>query len=134
MKILSSLLLAVIPLLSCQKTGPKDIVVGKDQCDHCKMVITDVKYAAELVTEKGRVYKFDDISCANSYKASNTDQAKNGKTYVVDFPTGKFIEEKKAVFVQGGSIKSPMGGNTQAFSDVAQARKAAANLGAKLLK
>ena len=129
--IFSSLILSVI---SCQNEGPKDFLLGKDQCDNCKMTITDIKYATELITEKGRVYKFDDISCMTMYEGSEPDKAKNAKRYVIDHPTDKFIEKSSATLVKGGEIKSPMGGNTQAFERMDDAEKAAAKLGASVIK
>ncbi len=123
---------SVIAMMSCQKSGPKEILIGKDQCDNCKMTITELKYATELITEKGRAYKFDDLSCMTMYENSNPDKAKNATTYVIDFPSGKFLETEKATFIKGGSIKSPMGGNTQAYQNKTAAEKAAANLGANL--
>ena len=85
-----------------------------------------------MFTEKGRVYKFDDISCLNDYEVSNTETTTNAKTYVADFPTGKFIETSTATLIKGGDIKSPMGGNTQAFENKAAAEKAATDLQATL--
>ncbi len=126
--------ISVLAFLSCQKSGPKDIVLGKDQCDNCKMTITELKYAAELMTEKGRAYKFDDLSCMTMYENSNPDKSKNAKTYVIDFPSGKFLETTKATFIKGGSIKSPMGGNTQSYENKTAAEKAATSLGASIIK
>ena len=125
---------SVLAIMSCQKSGPQDFNLGKDQCDNCRMTITEQKYATQLITEKGRAYKFDDIMCMNMYESSNPDKASNAKTYVIDFPSGQFLEKAKATFIKGGSIKSPMGGNTQAFKDKAAAQKAAATLGASLTK
>ena len=121
-------------LISCAEPGPKEINLGKDQCDHCKMTITEQKYATQLVTSKGRVYKFDDIICMENYANSNADIAKGARKYVVDFPSGKFIDAATATYITGGSIKSPMNGNTQAYKDKAVAQKAAASLGATLKK
>lgn len=97
------------------------------------MTITDLKYATELITEKGRVYKFDDISCMTMYESSETDKVKNAKKYVIEASTGKFLELPKANLIKGGSIKSPMGGNTEAFANKEEAQKAAATLGATLI-
>ena len=96
------------------------------------MTISEPKYATQLITEKGRLYKFDDISCLNDYEVSNTETTANAKKYVADFPTGKFIESSTATFIKGGDIKSPMGGNTQAYQDKAAAEKAAVELQATL--
>ena len=97
------------------------------------MTITDLKYATELITEKGRVYKFDDISFMTMYEGSETDKVKNAKKYVIEASTGKFLELQKAILIKGGSIKSPMGGNTEAFANKEEAQKAAATLGATLI-
>ena len=134
MKIINTICFASsLFFMNCQQIKPTEIVVGKDQCDHCKMLITDIKYAVEMITEKGRVYKFDDLACADAYKTSNTDKAKNSKLYVIDFSTGKFLKASDAIFIQGGIIKSPMGGNTQVFSNKSEAQKAAAKTGAKII-
>lgn len=134
MKMYKNLLLAgaMFTLTACAKSGPQEIAVGKDQCENCKMSITEVKYATQLNTEKGRNYKFDDISCMQSYASSNPDKAKNATTYVADFPSGEFFDSSNAVFISGGTIKSPMGGNTQAYKDKAAAQAAAQELGANL--
>lgn len=120
--------------LSCQSGGPQEVKLGSDQCENCKMTITDAKYATELITEKGRLYKFDDLKCMQDYSTSNTEKSRNAKTYVTDFNTGKFIETSAATIIQGGSIKSPMGGNYRAYADKAAAEKAKAETGANYSK
>lgn len=134
MKLFGKLLMAIgmMTLVACAESGPQEIKVGKDQCENCKMTITEPKYATQLLTEKGRNYKFDDISCMKDYESSNSDAIGNAKTYVVDFPSGAFIETNTATFIKGGDIKSPMGGNMQAYKDKAAAEKAATELNATL--
>lgn len=130
-KTLAAATVAATIFTACSKSGPAEISVGKDQCENCKMTITEAKYATQLRTEKGRVYKFDDIKCMQDYAMSNKDAA-TAKTYVADFPTGQFFDSSTAIFIKDGTIKSPMGGNTQAYKDKAAAEKAAAELGASL--
>lgn len=133
MKFLKFFLTASIltTIIACSKSGPQEIAIGIDQCEHCKMTISDAKYATQLITEKGRVYKFDDIKCMQDYAMSNKDAA-TAKTYVADFPSGQLFDSSTATFISGGSIKSPMNGNIQAYKDKAAAEKAAAELGATL--
>ncbi len=124
---------SLVTLASCQPAGPQDFVLEKDQCDNCKMTITNAKYGAEMITEKGRVYKFDDISCMTMFANSEAEKAANATKYVVDFPSGKFLELSKAHLISGGSISSPMGGNTQAYETPEAAKKAAESLGAQIV-
>ena len=129
------LLLSIFTILiGCQADGPSEINFGKDQCDHCRMTIEEKGYATELMTNKGRAYKFDDIDCMNKFVQSNTDKSKDAKTYVIDFKTAEFLETDKAIFIQGGEIKSPMGGNTQAYANPKDAENAANELGAPIVK
>jgi len=117
-------------LLSCTQSGPKEIKKG-DACDNCRMKIEELGYSSELVTDKGKVYKFDDVNCMNMFANSNADKVAKAKSYVADYPTGKLIEFEKATFIKGGSIKSPMGGNMQAYQNKAEAEKAKQKYGIK---
>lgn len=126
------IVLGIISLVSCQNEGPQAITFGKDQCDNCKMTISDAKYGAELITEKGRIYKFDDQSCMKSYQTDNIDKVANAKLYVSDFNTEKLIPVETATFIEGGEVSSPMSGNKAAFANKAKAEESAKKLNAKL--
>lgn len=125
MKLLKATLFILFYVLmtSCGQSGPKPIAKG-DACDHCRMKIEDLGYSAEILTSKGKAYKFDDISCMTAFANSNADKVENAKNYVADYPTGKLIEVEQATFIKGASIRSPMGGNTQAYQNKAEAEKA----------
>jgi copper chaperone NosL len=106
---------------SCQQVGPEPAHLNKDNCEYCKMTISDPKFVTELVTEKGRIYKFDDAACLKNYINEHA-LAKNDRLYAIDFDhPNEFVKIEDAVFVQGESITSPMGGNVAAFSKKASA-------------
>lgn len=95
---------------------PVPIKLNSDQCDYCKMIISDEKFCAELLTGKGRAYKFDDISCLVKYTRENTLSA-NDFLFVADISEANKLNEAGSVFyVRSNSLKSPMAGNTVAFS------------------
>jgi copper chaperone NosL len=136
MKFLQTIIFTIsfLTLFSCQKSGPKDIALHKDQCANCRMTIENLPFATQIVTEKGRIYNFDDIMCMTMFENSEPDLVAKSKKYVIDFGTKKFIELNKATLIKGGSIKSPMGGNTQAYADKEKAKQAAKKYGATILK
>lgn len=45
----------------------KDPVWNKQPCEHCHMVLSDPRYAAQVSTEDGRRLYFDDIGCMASF-------------------------------------------------------------------
>lgn len=96
---------------------PEPIVTGKDLCTSCKMSIADARFAAEVLTKKGKVYKFDDVHCMAAFlQARAVELSAIHQTLVADYnEPQRFIEVGKAEFVIGSAIKSPMGGNAAAF-------------------
>lgn len=102
-------------LFACQ-IEPEPINYGKDNCHFCKMTIMDAKFAAEVVTEKGKIYKYDDLSCmVKSLKMDTKSAATHAFVLVNDFNTQKFVDAKKATLVENADYRSPMSGNVAAF-------------------
>lgn len=109
--------------VSCTSPGPEPIAINKDNCDYCKMTISDSRFATELKTSKGRVYKFDDMSCLLNYKKENSNTA-SAKCYISEYLGHNALLPADSLFyISGEAIGSPMGGNVAAFSnsDSAQA-------------
>lgn len=104
---------------SCSK-NPEPINYGSDVCELCKMNITDNKFAAEIITTKGKIYKFDSIECLFQFKQYAMDtKEKIHSEWVNDFSNpGNFIELKKAFFLRSDVIRSPMGLNVLSFSSL----------------
>lgn len=126
---ISSILLAA-GLLSCGSDGPQVIKLNIDGCDFCRMTISDGKFGAEITTKKGRVYTFDDLSCMIAYLHENdADNIQN--YYICDFPEDNQLTDATAAwYVTHKNIRSPMGGNTAAFSSRQAAEAFAAEHGA----
>jgi copper chaperone NosL len=105
--------------LSSCNTEAEPIKFGTDNCHFCKMTISDIHYGAEIVTKKGKVYKFDDTHCIVAFIKSNTvERSQIGKTYLVDFAgNGELIDANTAYLFKSEELRSPMGGNVCAFSN-----------------
>lgn len=116
--------LLLLPLwLASQACTPKTepIQYGHDGCAHCKMTIVDQKFAAELVTEKGKVYKYDDLGCMISHMQEN-ELTEAPIQVVADYSRpGELIDAQTAVFVHDESLRSPMRGDLAAFTDAGKA-------------
>ena len=95
---------------------PEPLIYGKDQCHSCKMTLMDKKFGAELVTTKGKVYKFDDINCLFNFYNGSVNKDDFRFKLVVDFSQPeKLIDAEKAVYLKSGKIKSPMASQVAAF-------------------
>lgn len=126
-----SLLIITSFLFSCSGDKPIPIKINADNCDFCKMGISDGKHGAEIITQKGRAYKFDDIACMANYCKEHSEMQIKAY-YVHDFTKdNELIRAEKAFFISGGTVKSPMHGNMAAFSNKSQAKAFEAELKAK---
>lgn len=126
------LFLILILTLSCGTNEPQPIKLNVDDCDFCKMKISDGKFGAELITVKGRIYKFDDMHCMVNYHKENASVEVQG-FYIHDFnQSNVLIPAETAFYAKGGDINSPMHGNIIAVKTQAEAQTKATNFKANL--
>lgn len=105
---------------SCGPSGAQPIQRGTDACAHCKMTISDLRFGCELISKKGRPYKFDDVKCMRAFLTEGDfDQAGAEACYVADFKTEELRPAGEMLFLQSEQLRSPMGGNYAAFENAA---------------
>lgn len=123
----------LIFLVSCTPKAEK-IVFGKDACAECKMTIMDPKFGGEIVSKKGRVFKFDDAHCiAAFFERRGIEMDDVYQTLFVNYKGDgtQFLKTKDAYFVVSSQLKSPMGSNAAAFASEAVAEEAAKTINGK---
>lgn len=109
---------------SC-KAEPEALRYGTDACHTCKMTLMDHKFGTEIVTEKGKVYKFDDFNCMIGFINSGYLSDEIISYYlVIDYAQPeKLIPAEEAFYLQSDNIRSPMGGGIAAFETEAAREK-----------
>lgn len=124
-------LLAFIILLGCN-VSPQAINYGNEACHFCNMTIVDKQHAAEIVTNKGKAYKFDSSECMIHF-LDDFD-----KTSIKLFLSNNFTEPEvlidatQATFLISDQIPSPMGANLSAFKSNEEANSFQTEKGGKL--
>lgn len=124
-----SLVFIILIIASCT-IKPQPIKMG-DTCDFCMMGVADDRFGAELITKKGRIYKFDDIHCLLGFMKANTVPKEEQKTVLfVDFeaPHG-FLESGSVALLKSETLRSPMGSNIAAFENPAHLKETQNKLG-----
>ena len=126
-----SIIALLLMLVSCN-VSPQAIDYGSDGCHFCKMTIVDKVHAAEIVTKKGKVYKFDATECMINFM--NDFDASEIELYLSNNYTEpeQLIDAKKATFLISKNIPSPMGAYLSAFKNKADAEKMQSEKGGDL--
>ncbi|MGW9685716.1 nitrous oxide reductase accessory protein NosL [Flagellimonas sp. 2504JD1-5] len=123
--------LLILVLGSCS-VKPQPIIYGTDGCHFCRMTIVDQQHAAQIVTTKGKAFKFDAIECmVNHLKEVDSNSI---AMYLCNYYTepGKLIDVTEATFLISEGIPSPMGEFLTAFDIPASAESEKNKHGGKL--
>ncbi len=107
-------------IVSCS-TRPQPISYGEDLCSYCRMSIVDARYGAELVTDKGKVYKFDALECLINHQQDNPEEV-YAHVLVTDVTEpGQLTDARACTYLISPNIPSPMGANLSSFGSRATA-------------
>jgi copper chaperone NosL len=115
----------IVLFMSSCSNKPQPFNYGKDVCDNCKMTIVDPKFGGEVITKKGKVYKFDDPSCMIHFLRSDiVKEAEIAQRLFINFQKqNDFIDVNRAFLLVSPQLKTPMGGNAAAFVSQQEAEK-----------
>ncbi|MCC6865224.1 MAG: nitrous oxide reductase accessory protein NosL [Ignavibacteria bacterium] len=104
--------------MACSTT-PDPINFGTDQCSHCKMNISEQRFGAEIVTKKGKIYKYDAAECMfNALSLGDIAYSDAAGFYVIDSANPKQLTNAlEASYLISEKFPSPMGANLSAYSN-----------------
>ncbi|HRN18528.1 MAG TPA: nitrous oxide reductase accessory protein NosL [Trueperaceae bacterium] len=111
-----------ILLTGCSAPKPVKIVIGQDACASCNMVISDARFASQVVTKTGKAYKFDSVECMIAFLTEGKvpkDQIHSA--WVSDYlEPGTWLRAEDAHYLQSVHIRSPMGLNISAYKTLGE--------------
>jgi copper chaperone NosL len=84
------------------------------------MVISDVRFASEIIDRNGAATKFDDLGCMLKYRNKHAD-LKILAIYLMDYNTKQWTPYERASIVDT-NIETPMGSGKVAFADAEKAK------------
>jgi copper chaperone NosL len=102
--------LFLVVLYGCHPES-KPIVYGEDKCEFCRMSIVDQRFGGEIVTQKGKVHKFDAVECMVHYidrEIEDETKLKLILTNSYDSP-GELIDAHSCYYLISKNMPSPMG-------------------------
>ncbi len=129
------MLLAIISMVSAScSVGPEPIHYGEDNCVLCAMTIMDTRYGTEIVTKKGKVFKFDSVECLVEFLQKDGVDSTDVKLILVT-PFNRpedLVDATASHFLNCKDLASPMGMFLTAFETEATAMNFKDQFGGKV--
>ena len=121
-------LIVLAAACAARPLAPARVDTANDACRHCRMIVSDVRTAAQIVAPGEEPLIFDDIGCMRDYVA-RAGVGDGAVRFVADHRTGVWVAAADAVFTKVTSMSTPMGSGIIAHADRASrdADPAAAN-------
>jgi copper chaperone NosL len=106
------LIVATAVLAACARgVEPAPLDTANTACRYCRMAVSDVHFAAQIVAPGVEPQFFDDIGClANYLKQPRGKPPAEAVVFVADHRTGAWVRASSAVFTRTDKVSTPMGG------------------------
>lgn len=113
---------------------PQPIHYGSDQCDYCRMMITDQEFASQAVNNQGRAYKFDSVECMAAFDLTFDNPDNIHSLWVPDFLNREdWLQAGEAYYLFSETLRSPMGLNLSAYATRGQAEEMLSEYGGEIV-
>jgi copper chaperone NosL len=99
--------------------APAALDTKNDTCSWCRMAISDVRSAGQLVAPSEEPLFFDDIDCLSRYLAGSRALPKGAVAYVADHRTKAWVRAATATYTSVTSLDTPMASHIMAHADAA---------------
>ena len=108
-----------LAVAGCAAAKPLNVVTG-EACWRCRQPINDKKLAGELIADNGLVSKFRTVHCMATWMGQQKADV-DGRVYVTDFVSGKWVEADEATYVYTVVNPNTMARDFLAFKERGQA-------------
>ncbi len=115
---LAALLVAGV---ACTRGPPQPAVVDtrNDSCASCRMAVSDVRFAAQLVAPGEEPTFFDDVGCLRDHLRRTPRRHVGTVAFVADHRTREWHRASRAVFTRRDSLETPMASHLIAHGSIA---------------
>jgi len=118
---LTGALVCVTLLAACASGPPQPAALDtrNTECAHCRMIASDIHYAAQIVAPGEEPKFFDDVGCLRDYLKSGAGVPADAVAYVADHRTSEWAVASDAVYTKVVGFSTPMDSGVIAHANAA---------------
>lgn len=99
--------------------GPAPLDTRHEACAQCRMIVSDARFAAQVVAPGEEPRFFDDLGCLRDWLARAGPPRAGAVAYVADHRTRGFVRAATATYTRVPALETPMGSHVVAHADAA---------------
>lgn len=107
MRAIATLVLALSLGCSSDPPQPVPLEIGKESCQFCRMVVSDRRFAAQIVAHGYDPLFFDDIGCLAAHLKKN-EVTPDSVVFVADYREDRWVNAHDAFYFRCPGLASPM--------------------------
>lgn len=114
-------LLLAVTLAACRRgpPAPAPLDTRNDACAHCRMAVSDARFASQVVAPREEPRFFDDLGCLRDWLREHPEQPRGAVAYVADHRTGAWVRAEAAAYARVPGLATPMASELVAHRDAA---------------
>lgn len=111
----------VVVFAACTRgpVGPAQPDTRHDTCGWCRMAVSDLRFAAQLVAPNEEPRFFDDIGCLAAFLKGGGAPARGQIAFVADHRAKQWVRAASALYTRVPGLQTPMNSSLVAHADAA---------------
>lgn len=112
---------AWLALLACSRgpARPAALDTRNDACAHCRMAVSDARFAAQLAAPGEEASFFDDLGCLRDYLKAQPRLPRGSVAFVADHRTREWVRAAAATYTRNPGLQTPMSSHLLAHAGAA---------------
>ena len=113
--------LLLLLAISCGSSVPQPaaLELSREPCGFCRMLVSDQRFASQIVAPLEDPKFFDDMGCLAHYLETHPTLPRGAVVYVADHRTKAWVRADQAVYTRVDSLTAPMGSHIVAHESAA---------------
>lgn len=115
----AAMVAGAVALAACsgRSPGPAPLDTRNEACARCRMVVSDARFAAQVVAPREEARFFDDVGCLRAWLNERGGLPPGAVAWVADHRTRAWVRAGAATYTNVPALETPMSSHVVAHAD-----------------